>query len=61
MPHFTSPRPALHRPSLKPRNPCVAPSHQRKAGRHRPAHPRQAAQATLKSELRELWHPPSTD
>lgn len=60
MPQYTSPRPAA--PTLrKPRNPFAAFGQQRQAGRHQPPHARQGAQRALKSELRELWHPPSSD
>jgi hypothetical protein len=58
MPQFTAPRPMLL-PLRKPRNPLVAPSLQRRAGRHQDLKPRQKAQTELKQALRELGRPPS--
>lgn len=60
MPQFTAPRPALTG-LRKPRNPLVAPAQFRQAGRHQAPKPRQAESRSLRSALRELWHPPSTD
>lgn len=65
MSKFTAARPA-HRPKATasaraPRNPYAAVCWQRPGGAHQAPHARQAAQARLKSDLRELWHPPSTD
>ena len=57
MPQFTSPRPQGLRLSLrKPRNPLVAPSLQRQAGRHGngPKGQRQEAKHVLLKELRQL-------
>ncbi len=60
MPQFTSPRPSG--PQLrKPRNPLVAPAQFRQAGRHQAPKSRQLQGQALRTELRELWHPPSTD
>ncbi len=59
MPQYTAPRPVLLS-QRKPRNPFVAHGQFRQAGRHQPAHPRQSAKTSMKSELRELWHPPSS-
>jgi len=58
MPQYTSPRPSRIGAVLKPRNPCVAPSQLRLAGRHAGENPRQAAQRDLVRNLRELWSPP---
>lgn len=65
MPQYTAPRPQLLG-QRKPRNPFVAHGQLRQAGRHAPAHARQAANKeldrALQSELREPWRPPtSTD
>ncbi len=58
MPQFTAPRPSRTGATLKPRNPMVAPSRLRVAGRHAEADARQAAQRELARNLRELWSPP---
>lgn len=60
MPQFTSPRPAQSGPR-KPRNPLVAPSRLRQAGRHQPPHARQQAKAELRNQMHALCHPPSHD
>jgi hypothetical protein len=57
MAQFTSPRPSPAKPALrKPRNPHVAPSLQRAAGRHGPTNGarRQQAQQSLKRAL-QRW------
>jgi hypothetical protein len=41
----------------QPRNPWVAPSLLRKAGKHQPAHARQAAQRLIRRELHTLAPP----
>lgn len=61
MPQFTAPRPAAAGALRKPRNPLVAPSQFRQAGRHQSPHPRQLAQQQLRDGLREWLRPPSTD
>lgn len=61
MPQFTSPRPANRVQLRKPRNPLVAPTQFRQAGRHQAPTERQRQTASLRLELRELWRPPSTD
>lgn len=61
MPQFTSPRPSAATSLRKPRNPLVAPAQLRQAGRHQPPKPRQTQTLALRSELRELWRPPSSD
>jgi hypothetical protein len=65
MPQFTTPRPALQRKAacraLAPRNPYAAACWQRQAGAHQAPDRRQAAQRQIKADLRELWHPPSSD
>ncbi len=61
MPQFTSPRPAAHVQLRKPRNPLVAAAQFRQAGRHQPPPQRQLQAQSLRLEMRELWHPPSTD
>jgi hypothetical protein len=58
MPQFTHARPLTAKSVRKPRNPMVAPSLLRQAGRHQGAHPRQAAQAHLRQALQDL-HPPT--
>lgn len=61
MPQFTSPRPPAANSMRKPRNPLVAPAQFRQAGRHQPPSTRQHQSLALRSELRELWRPPSSD
>lgn len=61
MPQFTTPRPALLVRAAKPRNPFVADCQRRQAGRHQAPHARQQAQHALRSEMRHLTHPPTTD
>ena len=51
---------AEHQP-LRPRNPYAAACWQRQAGAHQAPDRRQAAQRQIKADLRELWHPPSSD
>jgi hypothetical protein len=59
MPQFTAPRPLLCK-QPKPRNPFVAHGQFRLAGKHQAANARQTAKTALKSELRDLWRPPSS-
>lgn len=61
MPQFTAPRPATAGALRKPRNPMVAPSRFRAAGRHQSPQPRQLAQQQLRDGLRDLFRPPSID
>lgn len=56
MPQFTAPRP-LNLSLRKPRNPVVAPSLMRQAGRHQGADERQAAQRDLQRQIRQLGRP----
>ena len=55
MPQYTSPRPTLSVQLRKPRNPLVAPSLMRQAGRHgaSAAGQRQQAQQALRRELQQ--------
>ena len=53
MPQFTSPRP-MQLKLRKPRNPLVAPTLKRQAGRHRSATDAQALRQQARLELRRL-------
>lgn len=54
MPQFTAPRPQSAIALRKPRNPLVAPSLMRQAGRHGQGAPRQQAKTALLKEIRQL-------
>jgi hypothetical protein len=60
MPQFIAPRPQRGHSLRKPRNPLVAPSLQRKAGRHQDskASQRQRARQDLVLEVRQLRQDP---
>ena len=57
MPQFTHARPLAAKALRKPRNPLVAPSLQRQAGRHQSPHARQTAKSQLRQALQDM-HPP---
>ncbi len=61
MPQFTHARPMAAKTLRKPRNPLVAPSLQRQAGRHQPAHARQLARADVRQALQDMHPPPTQD
>jgi hypothetical protein len=54
MPQFTAPRPQLTVTLRKPRNPLVASSLMRQAGRHGQGAQRQQAKSALLKEIRQL-------
>lgn len=53
MPQFIAPRPQTLQ-LRKPRNPHIAPSLMRQAGRHGGGHPRQQAQRALQQQIQQL-------